>query len=209
MNFRIVFLLLLVYCLISCVGPKIFDLRPEKQKTQGNFALLKVPMELDIVYLNKQKIDIMTPYRKIITYKVPTGNLVVGLQYNDLLYNEDNNQEVVKSKVVQLEFPAKAGETYTIRFKKPRNTAEAAQMLKNLTLSLYHGKTSIAKSTKNDLWQISAAINKASDHLPFESAPDHPQKPPGKSESADKHLLYWWTKASQTERQRFLQELQQ
>lgn len=208
---RKIFLLIIILVTMTtgCTGHKIIDLRANPEQ-QPDSAFLSIPIELDIVHLDKRKINIITLYEEYVTYKVTPGTHLIGLQYNNLVENNDGDKETIKSAIVQLKFNAEKNKTYTVRYKKPNTFTEAVALSKSLKLSLYSDAKLVATSEANDLWQISDAIEKSMDsNTTFDSSTDKTQKMPAANDTPDKQLIYWWNQANNSQKQRFLQMIQE
>lgn len=191
----------------GCANHKPIDLRNPEQQQQPETALISIPIEFDIVHINRRKIDLLPLYQKIITYKIAAGNQLIGLQYNNLVANQDGVEETIKSNVVHLKFIAKSGSNYQVRYDKPKNFEEARALSKSLTLSLYSDDQLIAQSEVNDLWQLSSLIDKAQNQ--DEQISNKSLEAPALDAAPSEHLKYWWLRADQQEKHRFLQAIQE
>lgn len=190
-----VFLLLaFAITLNACSINKVIPLH-SKTTEIANTALLIAPIEIDLIYHNGQKVDLLPVYQKKVKYRLPAGEHWLGFQYQDIHYDDDENQEIITSKKVFIHYNAIAGYTYQITFDAPKNYNEAKLLENNLQLKLSLNNTTIAKSTYD---QPIATLM-----VPNASLKTTPRAI--KSSSAVEHLKHWWTKASTEERQTFIQ----
>ncbi len=200
MNNKILSLAFLVTLLsLSCASNKPINLGTNN--SLADFAILQVPIEIDIVHLNQKAINIIPAYQKIITYRLPVGKQVLGLRYNNLLTNDDGEQETIKSHTVELLFNAEKDQTYQVKFIAPASFIAAKDLANSLELTLYSQDIVIAQSSSNNLWNvanISTDIDKIDDlKKPTDNAP------------AGEQLHYWWQIASESERRKFITQISQ
>jgi len=211
MNEKIIFLIIILpLAIFACSSQTVIDLRENKQKNSPDAAILAAPIELDIIHVNRRKHDIITHYAETIRYSIAPGNHVIGLQYNDMVANEDDIKETIKSNIVELSFNAEKGQIYELRFDKPNSFTEAVALSSSLEVSLYSNEKLLTTSSNNDLWQLSSAVSAhQASSLDFDeqNTDDIPQ--PKASDRPSKHLIFWWKKANESEKQDFLQAIQE
>jgi len=196
----------------ACTSFNAIKLYNDTNITEERIVKLILPVEIDVVYYNGQKHSFLPAYQQYVTYHLLEGNHLLGLQFQDIIKNEDGNEENIKSRVVMLRFNATSGETYTVNFEKPTTFAEFEQLENNLELSLSHNDQIIAHSSPEVETIISGwASNKmnrdtarifnddeyAKHNIPDDDAP------------AIEHLNYWWKIASKTEKHEFKQGITQ
>ncbi|MDX1810953.1 MAG: DUF2057 family protein, partial [Gammaproteobacteria bacterium] len=144
-------------------------------------------------------------YRKVVSYYIPAGKQHLGLKYNAMHTNEDDgNEEVIKSGVVQLSFEARPGAIYEVRYPKPDSFRAAKELAAALKVDLYTNNQLIAQSVVNDMWEVAGAINQLEENAGGETT-DAMLTPPTPEAAPSEHLNYWWNKASAAEKKKFLQ----
>ncbi len=156
-----------------------------------------MPIQIDLIYHNGQQKSFTPPYRPLVNYKLLPGRHLIGLRYQDVHYDEEENQEIITSKVVIIQFTAETQETYKIDFQKPKNYAAAKLLESSFQLTLSNNQHVVASSTP-----ATERIEK-SDFLSFDEI-THPQttsNPPLSHKISIEQLKQWWVhKATQEER---------
>ena len=191
------FLLLACFILLAgCATQKALDLREDQSRP--DFALLEVPIEIDLIHVNQRKIKVKALYRAMVTYKLSPGVSIIGFQYNNLHTNPDGEKETIKSHVVQIRFTAEAGKTYQVKYQAPRTFDDAVALEDKFQLSLYQDQQAIAQSSVNDLWNTAQPA-------PVSAKPTTQTKKPADDAKPLEHLYYWWQTATGPEKQQFLQ----
>ena len=192
---RIIALLLLalITMLNACSINKIIPLHPKTTKIAGT-ALLVVPVEVDLIYHNGQNIELLPAYQKKITYSLLAGEHWLGFQYQDIHYDDDENQEIITSKKAFIHYTAIAGNTYQITFDAPKNYSEAKLLENSLQLRLSLNDTLIAKSSP-----VRPIVTQITPNALPETTPKTITPLP----TVD-HLKHWWKKATVEERQTFI-----
>lgn len=204
--FSILTLLLLSACTNRNFIPLYKDEKPIEQT-----ALLTAPIQVDLIYHNNQRKNLTPPYKPMVNYRLLPGKHLLGFQYQDLHTNEDNDQEVITSKIVLLRFVAEPGKIYKINFNKPENYIAAKKLEEHFQISLYQDNQLIATSTpaaeklyENSLFSDNT-FSKSTEELFQENdiKLGESRLPPGKNDMPIQHLKYWWINASKTEQENF------
>lgn len=198
---RKLFTLILVFIALlvsNCASNQIIDLREDKQNT--SFAFIKVPLAVDVEFINQREVNIFPAYQKLITYRIPTGKVTIGLKYNNLHVNSDGDEEKIRSNTVQVNFMAEQGETYRIKFATPQTFEQAIALSENFSVNVLHNGKPVANSEVNDVFDLADISTEKSTEKP------DIDQPPSEA-AASQHLQYWWSIASEAERKAFLQSL--
>jgi len=196
---------LVVFCTACATkGPiPLYDTKPD---SVDDVAILTMPVEIDVIYLDGVNLSLITSYKAFIDYALLPGNHVLGLQYEDILTNSDESQEVIKSPMVALKFYAKPGERYKINFNKPATFSEAVKLEKKLELSLSDQNGIIARSfPAAQIAKSSLLLDDSSNTSPIDDLSSNMRSDPApsKTQPPTVHLKYWWKQASEQEKNNF------
>jgi len=185
----------LIFLLISCTSKPFIPLYPENT-VPTSAASLVMPIQIDLVYHNGQQKSFTPPYRPLVNYQLLPGKHLIGLRYQNIHHDEEENQEIITSNIVIIQFTAKAQETYHIDFQKPENYAAAKQVESNFQLTLLNKQHVIASSTP-----ATERIQK-SDFLSFDETAHPPiSSLPFSQKISIEQLKQWWAhQATQEER---------
>jgi len=194
-TYRLV-LLLIAIALNGCSFNKPIVLYDKNQKNPAAFAILKLPVEIDIVFYNGEKRRFMPYYQPIIDYHIATGEQTIGFRYEDIMADSDGDEQVVKSKVVFINFLAQENVIYSTDFKPPDTFQEAQQLTSDLQLNLFAGNQAIAKSFKQP--GLSLRLSSL-----FENTENNRETNTPSESSHVTQLKFWWGKASKEEREEF------
>jgi len=191
-------LLLTAITLNGCSFNKPIVLYDKNQKNLDTYAILKLPVEIDVVFYDGEKRRFIPSYQPIIEYHIATGEQTIGFRYEDIFTDFDGDEQVVKSKIVFINFRALENVVYTLDFKPPRTLQDAERLASDLQLKLFDGNQTIAESFRRpglSLGFSSLFENKDSeeaDKLNTPSENDHLTQ-----------LKFWWGKASKEEQREF------
>ncbi len=194
-------LLLTAITLSGCSFNKPIVLYDKSQKNLDNYAILKLPVEIDVVFYEGEKRRFMPSYQPIIEYHIAAGEQTIGFRYEDIFTDFDGDEQVVKSKIVFINFLARENVVYTIDFKPPRDLQDAQRLTSNLQLKLFDGNQTIAKSFKrpgilssgfSSLFEKKDNDKETANKLNTLTESDHLSQ-----------LKFWWEKASKEERKEF------
>ena len=139
---------MLILALSGCSYNKAIVLYEKNKENSESFAILQLPVEVDIIYYDGEKRYYMPAYQPLITYHIATGEQTIGFRYEDVFTAFDGEDYVVKSKEVFLTFTAEKDQRYTINFKPPRLLSEAEITADQFEFDLYHKTRHIAKTVK-------------------------------------------------------------
>lgn len=159
-------------------------------------ALLITPIQLDLIYHNNQKMNFTPPYKTMVNYRLLPGKHAIEFRYQDIHVNEENEDEIISSQNILLDFTAEAGKTYMANFHKPSNFFEAKKIENEFQITLTQNNQLVATS-------IYASKSKSKENKPSEKL----IIPPIDKDSSIAQLKYWWEKASETEKEAFNQWL--
>jgi len=208
---QLVFPIILALLTLNACTNKNFIPLYENTKPVEQTALLTAPIQIDLIYHNKQRKNLTPPYKSMVNYRLLPGKHLLGFQYQDMHTNEDNDQEVITSKTVLLRFTAEAGKSYQIDFDKPENYVAAKKLEEHFQISLSQNQKIIATSSyaAENIFEESlfsgASFSKSTEELFQESDVKlgDPSTSPEKNDAPIQHLKYWWTNASKTEQDNF------
>jgi len=208
---QLFFLIILALLTLNACTNKNFIPLYENKKPIEQTALLIAPIQIDLIYHNKQRKNLTPPYKAMVNYRLLPGNHLMGFRYQDIHTNEDNDQEVITSRTVLLNFTAEAGKTYEITYNQPENYIAAKKIEEKFEINLNQNQQLIATSiyAAENLHEESffsgEAFSKSTEELFTESDTKlgTPSTTPEKNDAPIQHLKYWWINASQTEQDNF------
>lgn len=195
--FHLFALAVLLLLFNACSTNKSIPLYPEslallESPLKKEIARLNVPIEIDLIYHNGQSLSFIHPYQKQITYELLAGEHHLGFQYQDIHFDDDENQEIITSKIAFIHFVAKDKENYDIGFNAPIDYLSAKQLENNfdLTLSVNDKMISSSSNTNNPLTE-----NSRSEPVTEQTDVSH---------SPLINLQRWWKKSTPADQKAFI-----
>lgn len=191
------FIILTLLSITACTSKNFIPLYPDEKHQNINLteqtALLIAPIQTDLVYHNNKRQNFTPPYKATVKYRLLPGKHLLGFRYQDLHTNEENDQEIITSKIVLLDFVAEPGKTYKVTFERPENFVAAKKIEEKFEISLSHNDQIIATSTY--------AVEKIYEENDISL--DEGDLPASQNKTAAQQLKFWWTKASKAEQEAF------
>ena len=157
-------------------------------------AILIVPQALDIHYVNgdKYKSSLFSLGNKELELEVGPQHIVV--EYDTIWELDSDNHERVTSDPLHLTFQLTSGGTYQVKLPAIIEVEEAEEFIESPKLSLIDRKSG-----------QEVAIRVA--FQPPVMAVHTPMSDEGSEQQALEQLRFWWSKATQSQRERFMAEI--
>ena len=193
-------LLFVVAVLVSgCTLNKSIALYDKNRLTVETPSIMKLPVEIDVVYYNGKNARFMTPFQPVIEYLLKPGPQLIGLRYSDLYTNTDNDNQTIKSNIVFLQFQAKPNKIYTTQFTRPVDLQAAEQYAADFQLKLFEKNALVAESVQQNEELTLGLSSLFSANPPAFDETDNEQQ----QESPLQQLKYWWQQASSVDKEAF------
>jgi len=192
--------------LTACTAIKPIELFDKRANKSQGIAHLLVPVALDVTYFDGSKHSFIPAYQEIIPYSILPGDHIVGLMYQNMVENEDGDLEAIKSKTVVIRFTAKAGESYRVNFDNPATFAEAEELEIEFSATMSNQNQIIATSVSAIESPINDWVNGNSERKSakiFNDVAFQPSRGLDNNASVNDHLIFWWKKASNAEKDQF------
>ena len=194
----------------GCASQKAIKLYEADPASKNDIVTLTMPVEIDVVYVDGQRVNYLPGYQPQISYTLLPGNHLLGFKYQDMLTDDEGNNESINSRTVLIRFDAKAGQQYEINFTRPKTVEQALILEKTLKLTMSYQGNVITKSfpapqSPSTSWFNSNSFNGNTMELFDEEAllAENDAGEPNQNTAPAGHLKFWWKKASDEERADF------
>ena len=185
--------------LAGCTLNKTITLYDKDHLKLDTPIVMKLPVEIDVVYYNGKNTRFIAPYQPIVEYLLAPGQQTIGLRYSDIYTNSENDEQTVKSNIVFLQFQAQPNKVYTTHFLRPVNLQAAEEFAGNFHLKLFDGRQLVAESVPQNE-EVASGLSSLFGLEPAEVNTEHNEQ---EQKSPLHQLKYWWEQASSADKEAF------